>query len=76
MSVKAYKVEGQFTKNNKKQIFTKETLAENEKEAREYILSTVGSNHRIKRRMISIDNITELAPENITNPIVKYKLGV
>jgi large subunit ribosomal protein LX len=75
MAAKAYRVEGQFTVKNKKHIFTKETLAKNEAEAREQILSTVGGNHRIKRRMISIDNITELSPDDVTNPVVKYKLG-
>jgi len=77
MVTKAYRVEGQFRlKNKKRHIFVKETLAESEEEARDFILSAVGSNHRIKRRMISIDSIMELAPEDIENPVVKYKLGV
>ena len=76
MAAKAYRVEGQFVVKNKLHTFTKETLAQSEKEALEYILSTVGGNHRIKRRKISIDNIYELSPEDVTNPVVKYKLGV
>jgi large subunit ribosomal protein LX len=74
MVVKAYRVEGQFMIKNKRHIFTKETLAKSEEEAQDYILSIVGSNHRVKRRMISINNITELAPEDVKNPVVKYKL--
>jgi len=77
MVAKAYRVEGQFhLKKKKRHTFVKETLAESEEEARDFILSAVGSNHRIKRRMITIDSITELAPKDIKNPIVKYKLGV
>ena len=74
MTVKAYRVEGQFIIKNKRHTFTKETLAKSKGKAQDYILSIVGSNHRIKRRMISIDNITELAPEDVKNPVVKYKL--
>jgi ribosomal protein L20A (L18A) len=76
MVVKAYRVEGQFIVKNRRHVFTKETLAKSQDEAQEHILSTIGGNHRIKRRVISINTITELKPEDVTNPVVKYKLGV
>ncbi|MDD5778115.1 MAG: 50S ribosomal protein L18Ae [Candidatus Thermoplasmatota archaeon] len=72
--MKAYRVEGQFRKKKRKHTFTKEILGENEEQVREKILSIVGSNHRVKRSDISIAAVTEISPEDVQNPVVKYQL--
>lgn len=72
--MKAYRVEGRFRKKKRQHSFAKEILGENEEQAKERILSIVGSNHRVKRRDIDLVSITELAPEEVQNPVVRYQL--
>ena len=74
--MKAYRVKGQFLKAKRWHSFSKEAVGENEEQVREQMLSTVGSNHRVKRRNITIHEITELAPDQVENPVVKYRLEV
>lgn len=56
------------------QPFRKEIIGENEEDAKERILSIIGSRHKVKRRMIKIDNIVELKEEEVQDPLVKYIL--
>ncbi len=56
------------------QPYTIEVAAENEDAAKEQILSTIGSRHKCKRWEIKIDSVKELSNEDITDPVVKYKV--
>lgn len=72
--VKAYRVEGTFYMKNTWQPFKKEVVSEDEGSARETALSLIGSNHKVKRKMIRIETVTEVAAEDVENLAVRYQL--
>jgi ribosomal protein L20A (L18A) len=57
------------------QPFKVEVAAENEKAAREKVLSNFGSQHRAIRKDITINEIMPLKNEEITDPVVRYQVG-
>jgi len=73
--MKAFRVVGSFADPRKRQPFSIEMAAVDEAAVKERALSTLGSKHRLKRREIDITEITELTPDQVTNPIVKYEIG-
>ncbi|MDR1690239.1 MAG: 50S ribosomal protein L18a [Candidatus Methanoplasma sp.] len=73
--MKAFRVVGSYADPRKRQPFSIEVSAEDEEAVKERVLSTLGSKHRLKRWEIDITEITELAPDQITNPVVKYEVG-
>jgi large subunit ribosomal protein LX len=73
--MKAFQVVGSFADTRKRQPFSIEVSAEDEESVREKVLSILGSKHRLKRWEIDITQVTELTPEQITNPVVKYEVG-
>lgn len=60
MSVKTFRIRGSFKKNRKTQEFVKEMKGMKEKDVRETLLSTLGSQYRIKRYRITIDEVEEI----------------
>jgi large subunit ribosomal protein LX len=72
--MKAFRVVGSFADPRKRQPFSIEVSAESEEAVREKVLSTLGSRHKLKRWEIDITEITELSPDQVTNPIVKYDI--
>ncbi len=74
MKKKAYRVVGKFYMKNKWQPFTKEIISSSKPKAKEKIFSLMGSKHGVKRRVIEIEEIEEVSPEEVENPIVKYLL--
>ena len=69
MITKIYRVKGTFVMGDDYHKFTKEYKATCE--AEEKIYERFGSKHRINRNQISIDEIVEIAPEDVVDPIVK-----
>lgn len=57
------------------QNFTKEVISKDKKEATEFILSDLGSKHKVKRWQINITEVKELKPDEVTDSIISYKLG-
>ena len=43
--------------------------------AKEQIVSTFGSRHKLKRWQINITEIKELTNDEVTDHVVKYKIG-
>ena len=76
MSSKIWKASGEYTKKNRKFVFTRELLADKEAHAREKILSELGSRHRVKRREIDISMIKEIKPEEVTDLDLRKYLGL
>ena len=72
--MKAFSIKGSFMDIRNDQVFSIEVAAEDADAAREYTLSTLGSRHKLERRKITIDSITELQPSEITNHTVKYQV--
>ena len=52
--------------------FTKDLVAEGEKDAVEKTYSLLGSKHGLKRRQIEIESVEEIAPEESQDPVVLY----
>ena len=73
--MKAYKVTGTFLMKDKWQDFNKEVAAENPAQAKEAILSDLGSKHRAPRKFIKVMKIDEIPLEQVEDSIVKWKVG-
>ncbi|MDD4222583.1 MAG: 50S ribosomal protein L18Ae [Candidatus Methanomethylophilus sp.] len=74
--MKAFLIKGTHAdKRQGRQIFSVEMAAEDEATVREKALSTLGSQHKLKRRDIEISEITEIPADQITNHVVKYQIG-
>ena len=71
MITKIYRVKGTFVMGDEYHEFTKEYKATSEKDIEEKIYDRFGSKHGINRNQISIDEIKEIAPEDVVDPIVK-----
>lgn len=57
------------------QPFSIEVAAEDEAAAREQIVSTLGSKHKVKRWQVKINEVKELSNDQIEDHVVKYKVG-
>ena len=71
MITKIYRVKGTFVMGDEYHDFTKEYKATCEDDVVEKIYARFGSKHGINRNQISIDEIAEIAPEDVEDPIVK-----
>lgn len=76
MDTKIWLASGEYLKNKRKFTFSRELLGDKESHVREKILSELGSRHRVKRRMITIDEIKEIKPEEVTNLELRHFLGL
>jgi large subunit ribosomal protein LX len=65
--MKAFKVTGSFQMGRKPQ--------KDKKEATEFILSDIGSKHKVKRWQIKIAEVKELKLDEVTDSIISFKLG-
>ena len=73
--MKAFKVTGSFQMGRMPQNFTKEVISKDKKEATEFILSDLGSKHKVKRYQIKVTEVKELKLDEVTDSIISYKLG-
>lgn len=74
--MKAFLIKGDYAdKRQGRQIFSIEMAATDEEAVREKALSTMGSQHKLKRWEIKITGITMMDPEDVKNPTVKYQIG-
>ncbi|MDR1721922.1 MAG: 50S ribosomal protein L18a [Methanobrevibacter sp.] len=71
MSTKIYRIKGKFIMGEESQVFTKELKAFDEKDIYERIYSEFGSKHGINRNQITLDEIKEISPEDVNDPIIK-----
>jgi len=71
----AFKISGTFRMGEFWQRFTKEIAAKDENDARDAILSDLGSKHRIRRSLVRVKTIVALKPEEITDEVVRHKTG-
>ena len=67
--MKAFKVTGSFQMGRMPQNFTKEVISKDKKEATEFILSDLGSKHKVKRRDIHIKAVSEIKAEECADPV-------
>jgi large subunit ribosomal protein LX len=71
MITKIYRVKGTFVMGDEFHKFVKEYKATSEADIEEKIYERFGSKHGINRNQIKISEITEIAPEDVQDPIVK-----
>jgi len=74
--MKAYRIEGRFRMGRGWQRFSKEVAAPDEAAAKEYLLSVLGSQHRVGRRYVEIHKVAEVPPAELRSHAVKYALEV
>lgn len=70
IGMQIYRIKGWFKQGLFKQKFTRDILAATEAQAREKILSEVGSRHKLTRNAVHIDEVTEVKAEDVTDPRV------
>ncbi|MGB4362742.1 MAG: 50S ribosomal protein L18Ae [Methanothermobacter tenebrarum] len=75
MKTRIFRVKGKFMMGEKLQPFTKELKAIKKEEVYEKIYSEFGSKHGIGRNRIHIENIEEISPDEVEDPILKAILG-
>jgi len=73
--MKGFRIIGSFKDIRNEQKFSIEVAAENADAAKETALSVLGSRHKLKRRDITINEINELKPDEITNLTVKHQVS-
>ena len=71
-----FRIQGTFLMGSKKQHFKKELIADTTDRAKELTYSIMGSKHGAKRNHIWLENIEEILPEEVTDPIVKHLVEV
>ncbi|MDH4213802.1 MAG: 50S ribosomal protein L18Ae [Candidatus Odinarchaeota archaeon] len=76
MSSKIWRASGEYTKNKRKFRFTRELLGEKEDHVREKIFSELGSRHRVRRKYITISEVKQLKPEEVTDLDLRRILGL
>jgi len=74
--MKAFRARGSYRAGKRDQPFSVDVVATDEDDAMERILSTFGSRHRVTRRFILVDGITEIDPADSNAPVVKSHFGV
>ena len=57
------------------QDFCKEVAADNPAQAKESIISDLGSRHRARRKFVKVSKIDEIPVEEIEDSVVEWKVG-
>ena len=68
--MKAYRATGTFRSGKRDQPYTLDVVADNEEVARELVYSNFGSRHRVKRRFVNIEALSEIDPSDSQEPKV------
>jgi len=68
--MKAFRVTGNYPVRKNTQLFCIDLVAVDEVDARHRLYSTIGSRHRVLRRHISIDDISEINPTSSSAAVV------
>lgn len=74
MSQKAFRVDGHFRMGRIETPFSVEVLGNDEAAASERVISTIGSRHRVNRRLIAVSKVTVVAADQVADPVVKHAL--
>ena len=70
--MKAYRVSGTAPFGSQRQPFSYDLPAEDTDAAKHKVYSTLGSRHRIMRRSIKIESVSEIDPRTSTDPTVLH----
>ena len=70
--MKAYRVSGIAPFGSQRQHFSYDIPAADADAATEKVYSTLGSRHRIMRRAVKIESVSEIDPRTSTEPVVLH----
>ena len=74
--MKAFRATGSFRAGKRDQPYSVDVVAVNKEDAMERVLSNFGSRHRVSRRFVIIDDISEIDPSESTAPRVVAHFGI
>ena len=67
---------GSFRAGKRDQPYSVDVVGVNKEDAMERVLSNFGSRHRVSRRFVKIDDISEIDPSKSTAPRVVAHFGI
>ena len=73
--MKAFRATGSFRAGKRDQPYSVDVVAANKDDAVERVLSNFGSRHRVTRRFVVIDALSEIDPSESTAPRVVAHFG-
>ena len=73
--MKAFRASGTFRTGKRDQPFSVDIVATNQEDALERVMSNFGSKHRVRRRFILVDEISEIDPSQSSSPSVVAHFG-
>jgi len=73
--MKAFRATGSFRAGKRVQPYSVDVVAANKDDAMERVLSNFGSRHRVTRRFVVIDDLSEIDPSESTAPRVIAHFG-
>jgi|TARA_B100002019_G_scaffold249111_1_gene228315 ribosomal protein L20A (L18A) len=73
--MKAFRATGSFRAGKRDQPYSVDVVAANKDDAVEQVLSNFGSRHRVSRRFVVIDDMSEIDPSESTAPRVVAHFG-
>ena len=74
-AMKAFRATGSFRAGKRNQPYSVDVVAANKDDAMELVLSNFGSRHRVTRRFVMIDELSEIDPSESTAPRVVAYFG-
>lgn len=72
--MQAFQVTGSFQMGRQKTRFQIETADESAEDARERVLSNVGSKHRVPRDRIEIHDVEAVDADDVEDPVIRKRL--
>jgi large subunit ribosomal protein LX len=72
--MKAYRVKGEFLMGDAFSPFNREIEAMDEDDAREKMMSLLGSEHRCKRNKIMVETITEIPLDEVEDQLIRARI--
>jgi ribosomal protein L20A (L18A) len=74
--MQAYRVTGHFVMGwQPKQGFVLEIMATTETEAKDRVLSRLGSRHRVPRRSIHVAKVATIPADQVEDPVIRHRLA-
>lgn len=75
--MKVYRLTGTFRMGHLRNAkFTIETIGDDEANARDRVLATLGSRHRVNRHQVEIESVKEIRPDEVTDAAVEKQLAM
>jgi ribosomal protein L20A (L18A) len=72
--MQAFQVTGSFKMGRQRTRFSIETADESEDDARERVVSTLGSRHNISRDLVTIEDVEAIDADDVEDPAVAKRL--